>query len=78
MAKVFKATVYFVDINEGFETTTEVIDYFNSKSRVGELRTFETEQSEEFKWDDSIKINFTDSTKEDLENVIKGKIEYID
>lgn len=70
MAKVTKLEVYIVDSDD---------DYQDAEHFIGELKELirnqmwvqvdvgEVKESEEFEWDDDLKINRTDSTIEDLE-----------
>ena len=74
MARVMKLEVYVVDYSDEYQD----VEHFGGdlKELVGskmwvQVKLGEVKESEEFEWDDDLKINKTDSTIEDLEEYIK-------
>lgn len=77
MTRVHKVTMYLVD-HEELESDSINIHIKEALDRRLDIypRITEVKSSEEFDWDDDIKINFAKATEEDYENIMKGKIEY--
>jgi hypothetical protein len=72
MAKIYKATIYLTDANDNieFEDVISSLDYLGSKLGVG-VEVVNLKESEEFEWEDSLKINRLDSTVDDFEEYFK-------
>jgi hypothetical protein len=72
MAKIYKATIYLTDANDNieFEDVISSLDYLGSKLGVG-VEVVNLKESEEFEWEDSLKINLLDSTVEEFEEYFK-------
>lgn len=76
MAKVHKVTLYVVDLYGDFDNYTEeeigleikdaVDTQLDTSSHLGKI-----ESSEEFEWDDELKINYTAATTKDYEEYFK-------
>ncbi|AGY46646.1 hypothetical protein BigBertha_138 [Bacillus phage BigBertha] len=76
MPKVHKVTLYVVDLNGDYDNYTEeevaeevkqhVDLQLDTMSHVGKI-----ESSEEFEWDDELKINYTNATTKDYEEYFK-------
>ena len=76
MAKVHKITMYVVDLYGDYDSYTEeeigneikyaVDTQIDSSSHIGKI-----ESSEEFEWDDELRINYTNATTDEYEAYFK-------
>ncbi|MDS7057172.1 hypothetical protein NXG04_07720 [Klebsiella pneumoniae] len=72
MAKVFKATVYFADYNEEIQDEEDLKNFIEDRlGRWVGIHISETKESEDFEWEDDLKINKTNRTAEDFEEYLK-------
>lgn len=75
MTKIYKAEFYITDFNDEYQGIDDV------KGKVEESPTFrwalvhvsDIKESEEFEWDDDLKINNIAATTEDYEEYFKKK-----
>ncbi|MFC8150390.1 hypothetical protein ACFUP3_11855 [Bacillus paralicheniformis] len=75
MAKVYKAEFYITDMSDEFYSVDDL------KEKIEESPTFrwalvhvsDVKESEEFEWDDNLKINNITATTEDHEEYFKGR-----
>ena len=75
MAKVYKAEFYITDMSNEFYSVDDL------KEKIEESPTFrwslvhvsDVKESEEFEWDDDLKINNIAATTEDHEKYFKGR-----
>ena len=65
MAKVFKVSMYITDSSGMYQDKV----YLENELQFDDASTdfVEIEESEEFEWEDELKINYSNATKEDFE-----------
>ena len=66
MARIYKGTIYYVDVNEEFKDANNFFDILGANSDIF-LDLSGLAQSYNFKWRDDLTINRKDMTVEDLE-----------
>lgn len=74
MAKVTKLEVYIVDYADEYQDAESFIDELKELIRNQmwvQVAIGDVKESEEFEWNDDLKINKTSSTIEDLEEYLK-------
>ena len=74
MAKVYKATVYIVDMNEEIQDL-DAFEY-RIEDRLGKwvlIHSADLKESKEFEWEDELRINNVNATTDDYEKYFKGE-----
>ncbi len=75
MARVYKATVYYVDANEQLDDKQDFIRELETSLERGYLYGIDTivdaDESSDFEWHDDIDLNKTGATKETYEKYFK-------
>lgn len=72
MAKIYKVTTYIIDSNDEIRDLGYLEDYV--KDRLGSwvtVKVADSKESEEFEWQDELKINSIYSISEDYEEYFK-------
>ena len=69
MAKVFRVSMYITDVSGMYQDKK----YLENELQFDDAFTtfVEIEESEEFEWEDEIKINYSNATREDFEAYFK-------
>lgn len=73
MAKVFKASIFFVDANGKHDSKESLVWEIERQLENTDLLLHieETQESEEFEWSDDLEINFTDAESFDYDKYLK-------
>lgn len=79
MAKIYKATLYFVDINEQINSKGEFLDNIeiaHERSYLdGRMELFDVEESDDFEWEESSAINVVNVHPNEFEKYLKKETE---
>ena len=70
MAKIYKATIYVVDIDESYDFMSEIIDDMNLSD--GYSVKLSNYSEKEFEWSDDVVVNRIDATVEQYEEFFKN------
>lgn len=71
MAKIYKVEMYIVDYNSEFEDTDHIHPYIEDWYGGVSTKVANTQESDEFEWEDDLKINKVDASVEDYEEYFK-------
>ncbi|MCF7618538.1 hypothetical protein L3137_14880 [Bacillus sonorensis] len=73
MAKVYKAEFYITDMTDEFYSIDDVKEKIEDTPtfRWARIHVTDVKESEEFEWDDDLKINNIAATTEDYEEYFK-------
>ena len=67
MGRVHKVEFYLVDANDMYETGEYLMTEIENNLYDGFIKCSTWKTSEEFEWDDDLKLNYSNCTKEDCE-----------
>lgn len=73
MAKIYKLEAYIIDANDEYEDEEQLeshLDYLLDRGDIS-LQEININSSEEFEWEDDLRINKTAATKDDYEKYFK-------
>ena len=71
MARVHKVEFYLVDANDYYIDGYDLITEITNDLEEGFVKCLTWKTSKEFEWDDNIKLNYINCTKEDCEEYFK-------
>ena len=71
MAHIHKATVYFIDTDEEFETVKDIAERMRDYDYLPYMKVGK-EETKEFDWDDSVVVNRIDCTGEHAEEFFQN------
>lgn len=75
MTKIYKATLYLVDVNEQIHSKEDFIknvEFDFERSYIdGRFELFEASESDEFQWEEDSNINKTNVSIQDFEEYFK-------
>lgn len=66
MAKLYKATIYILDVNECYNGIEEILNDAERGADDANFKIFDYQETE-IEWDDDININCCNATKKDYD-----------
>lgn len=67
MAFIHKATVYFIDVGEEFESVKEILEEMSCYDNLPNVKLGVDYGTKEFEWDDSVVVNRLDCTPKQVD-----------
>ena len=71
MAHIHKVELYFVDVNENFETLDDLVSYIENQKYAASVCIVKSE-SKSFEWDDDVVVNKCSATSEDYNSFFES------
>lgn len=72
MAYIHKATVYFIDVSEGFESVKEILEEVKCYDGLPNMKLGVDYGTKEFEWDDNVAVNKLNCSPEQCEQFFQN------